>query len=100
MRGFWLCVCCCDSYYPPGPDRSIIRLYIQNGHSSKRMLDYYRTGNMARDEPQLVRACGRKNFDPVIKQPDIPASLEERSQETARPRDHNANRAAQNSKQS
>jgi hypothetical protein len=36
--------------------------------TSKCMLDYYRKGNMARDEPQLVRAYGRKNFDPVIKE--------------------------------
>ena len=53
-----------------------VRLAMSSVYAtSKCMLDYYRKGNMARDEPQLVRAYGRKNFDPVIKEwkwPDSP----------------------------
>ena len=46
-----------------------VRLAMSSVYAtSKCMLDYYRKGNMARDEPQLVRAYGRKNFDPVIKE--------------------------------
>ena len=46
-----------------------VRLAMSSVYAtSKCMLDYYRIDNMARDEPQLVRAYGRKNFDPVIKE--------------------------------
>ena len=46
-----------------------VRLAMSSVYAtSKCMLDYYRKGNIARDEPQLVRAYDRKNFDPVIKE--------------------------------